>query len=656
MPLHATASRWLDRSGFLLLAALIVLPAWMIPRFSHEAVKIGTEYHVVVVAWALVVVLGTARALEGRSVAAGGEGSWFRRFMIAFGAWVAASALWAEQPAVHLAYAASVFALLGAGQVLVGWVEADPRRRDYVFALLAALLASEVVIGLAQHFQLLSKDLFKLTWPGSYVDGWLTSVGARGGKGQVYGTIGNPNYYAELLVVLLAATAGWAASRPTEKARVALAITLFGGLLVLLYASTRSAVLGLVVGAFVAIAISGAWRSIDLRAWWGAPRGRAAMIVGGIALAAIVAVAGGNLVTKVGSAFESDFSVESRLVNWRAAMGLWSIKPIQGHGLGGWKRESVDILATQNPEGLPASSSNSRFFQVHNEPLQALTELGLIGSGLLLAGFLAWCREVTRNDALPTAQRVGLVAAAVGVLVAAGFGFPFHIPMTALAIVVVLALGVARDRAPGPEALEEPWRWAYALTAFVVLGSVAKTLVEVGVAPALTASQYAFFAQETLRKDRTGKGADVLLAYASEIDRFKAQHVLLALQTLGTQKRYQEVVDLYAKHGNDGLAMSARLLHARALAELGRKDDAIKDYQAVAHYYHCSTKAYVQAYRELGKLGVDIPEPIAASERTSIGKPGSGRPDDLAPAADADDDAPGGREGPSEKGEDDLGR
>ena len=609
------AARALDGLTPALLAVTLLAPVFIIPVQLDDPSRVMSEVLIVAGCWLLITCIGTARALRGQTFLGGGRGSISRRLLAAVGLWTALSVTWGLQPAAQWSYVLTVLSYLLAAQSVLGWLEGGEGRRRLLVALLASVMAIEVAVGLAQVGKVNFAKWQAGVASGGLLDGWLGTVGTRARLGIPKGTLGNQNYLAELLAVLVPLMVGAAFSARHLVLRLGAALLALLGFGVVIWAATRAALLGLVVGAVLALATTGTWRALRPSAWWGEPRRRAAVLVTVIAVLGLGAFAGARLSEKLGNLQRGDSSLLSRLDNWQAGASAWADRPLQGYGPGGWKLVGVDRLVEINPDGLSTDSSQSRLYQLHNEPLQALVELGLVGILLLLGALIFWLREVARNESLTQAMRFGVSWGVLAVVVAGCFGFPFHIPLTAFAILMVVALGLARgpspEEAPAP-LVPEARRWAYAIAVLLLSGLVGWGVMVRGPMPMHDASYYHYLGAVSERKNEDAKGIEVVYALAARLDRFKAEHVVEQLGELYGQKRYQEMLTVYDANADQGLGMDALLFRGVALFRLDRKDEAIAALRKVEAYYGPRDRNDRLARRYLKALGVDLPEPSAA--------------------------------------------
>jgi putative inorganic carbon (hco3(-)) transporter len=182
--------------------------------------------------------------------------------------------------------------------------------------------------------------------------GFSDAVAAR-----VIGSFGNPNAYAEYLVVALAIVASVVLTERRAWRWVAGAV-LAGGLVAFALTYTRGSWLALLVGVLAASLI------VDIR--WSA-----AFAALGAALLAIVP---GGL-ARLTSVFQAKGGASVRLPLWRLALHMVGLHPFTGVGLGGYLRAlTAQVKAT--PEIVPPGIE---LFSAHDSYLMVAAETGIPG-------------------------------------------------------------------------------------------------------------------------------------------------------------------------------------------------------------------------------------------------------------------------------------
>jgi tetratricopeptide (TPR) repeat protein/O-antigen ligase len=138
-----------------------------------------------------------------------------------------------------------------------------------------------------------------------------------------------------------------------------------------------------------------------------------------------------------------DDAITFRLQTWKQAMLIFRDHPVRGVGLSNLE---VEFPKYQSAflEAMTLTK-NTRVVRAHNEYIQVLVDLGLIGGAVFL--FFLWrlgklcVLAVGRSRAAgDVATVMGLVSGLAAFLVVAAFAFPFEVPGSALSIFVVVGL------------------------------------------------------------------------------------------------------------------------------------------------------------------------------------------------------------------------
>jgi O-antigen ligase len=155
--------------------------------------------------------------------------------------------------------------------------------------------------------------------------------------------------------------------------------------------------------------------------------------VAGVGAVAIAAVA-------VGSRFS--FDSPDRWDSIRAAWRLFTEDPLTGAGPG---LTRLTIERTQGGVGI--------YRYVHNEYVQVLTELGVIGGVLLVVFLFAIVLRLRRHRPQPSAYALGLgvLAGVAALVVHAGFDFVWHIPAVPLFVAALIGLALPEPQADQDE-------------------------------------------------------------------------------------------------------------------------------------------------------------------------------------------------------------
>lgn len=313
----------------------------------------------------------------------------------------------------------------------------------------------------------------------------ISSIEAAIGVGQHYGlnmtmglglnydsfsTLGNKNYVAELLAMLIPFSIGclFYARNPAVKLLFALNIVMM--LVNVIVTQTRGSWFGLFGGLLVFIAVmvprldGGARKKLGV--------GVAAVLlvaVGMITLSengVILKKPGVSYVRRVTNIFKKgDLSIQSRLFIWGGTYEMIKDWPATGVGFGAYKIRYLDSLKSyiksQKLKSIPGFFRDVNAKEAHNEYLHVLSELGPPG----IAAFLWFIFELVRfffagfRKCADPGLRIVLMAT-LGGLVSIGlsalFGFPYHIVPTTMFIcaLIVIAISIVADaEAPAVESV-----------------------------------------------------------------------------------------------------------------------------------------------------------------------------------------------------------
>jgi O-antigen ligase len=475
-------------------------------------------------------------------------------------AWLAVTSTVAYHPVAAWRHTALVTTYVALGLALLGWVEGHPRRRQFLLGILVASVAGQVAVATLQTAKVSLLPLAPGTGP---LEDWIRMVATGAMRGDPLGTLGHVNYLSEWLALTApVAIAALFVSRGTWP-WASLPLGLLTAWL-LWRADTRAIQLGGLLG--LPLAAWAAWREHRM-----AKRLSVGLLTAGSILAAVAA-------WQWVSHLQSEVAVALRLANWRAAWDIWLAHPITGAGLGGFKILSMPALLAAYPDGPPPHGAVERLLQVHNEPLQLLTELGLVG-GAVAAVFLSiWAKATARNISWSPLMRFGFLGGVGAFVVASCFGFPLHVPLTGLMLVFVLVLGVA-DVVQAP--IEGEWpRWP----AVLVLGILGVASLTVDAWPNYQAHRVA---HEGDRHRREGDWPAAEAAYLQADDgmRFKGRLRWFWLETLVRQGKYVEALALYDASAREGLGLDADYWRGLALEGLGRQQEAAATFHRMTRFF-----------------------------------------------------------------------
>ncbi|MCL6643209.1 MAG: tetratricopeptide repeat protein, partial [Candidatus Bipolaricaulota bacterium] len=337
------------------------------------------------------------------------------------------------------------FGLLGL--LIVNTIESE---RDIKILLSALLLSASIasVYGLLQYYGRL---------PGP--------PGFLGGSSAMISTFGNPNYLAGFLAHLLVPGIALSVMVQNRWARL--------GLLGLLISMTAALVAANSVGAYLAalfavIFFFSGMLIFRLSSAIASQRRWVLAVVILLALTVWLQSPPGPLNALLGRAATSESSPIERVVqffqrlweensgiarswNWWIAYEMLKAHPFVGVGVGDYKVEFLEYKARfkETPLGGQYNFYLPRAIQAHNDYVQLIAELGLIG--LLAVGFFAGtlirsAHSFVRSSASPE-SRVWVIALSAGIvafLTDALVSFPLHLPASELNLVLFISLLYAR--------------------------------------------------------------------------------------------------------------------------------------------------------------------------------------------------------------------
>lgn len=587
----------------LLVPLLLLAPALFAETLTAETLKVSPEVLILLVGGFMVLATGVGRALGGRPALGGGAGSRARWALAGVTLWVGVTSGLAFNPRMAWIFAATFITYMLVGQSLLDWLEDGRARRKVLVGALGGLALIQALLGATQLLKWPYRAWADATpiWPvpgGAWPHDFLLAVASGADGGTAFGTLGNPNYLAECLVLLwpvLFVSVLSLRSRWTKVGGFGVLLLIAG---VLFGTGARAATGGLILsGLAAAWLVWGTGAVSRLRQVWGSSRGRMGLGLVAAAMVVLLVVAGGPMAAKLqrlGSGI-GDESISSRLINWRVAVGMVAERPIQGVGIGNYKALSTAKLAEAYPEGIPEVATKTRFAQAHNEPLQAFVELGLVG-GLLLLGALAfWVRETMANESLSQRMRFGLIWGVGAMLVAGLFGFPFHIPVTAIALMAVLALGLASER-PAAPVLSAPMRLVYAGVVLAVLGVLCWQVAVKDALPLHAGARYQHLGEKLAEVDSSDTTLTVL-GLAERTQRFRVETLEAELRTLVAAEKFDEAIALYDRSTREGMGLGSLYWKGRALRKAGRTQEAYDTFARLAKLYPEGTPVNKRATR-----------------------------------------------------------
>ncbi|HJQ01004.1 MAG TPA: O-antigen ligase family protein [Jatrophihabitans sp.] len=381
----------------------------------------------------------------------------------ALAGWALIDATARQRPGEAIGY---LVLLAGMAAVLIGCARLDAQARDL---LLTGLLGCGVLVALLGWLGV-AFHLARLSWQGQRL--WRASS-----------TLTYPNATAVILAMLVLVALALLAVTPHSLGLLLASTVLLTGELATL---SRAGYLGVAVGVLVLVAVRGpravvrvgaapvlgaAVAAAGLLPATTSPSAHPAVAVAGLlaglvvgALPALRPIRGGSrLLTGLGLALLAGVSLavgltrlhtairavstarltvedSERAASYRAALRLFDQHPLWGVG------PDLRTLTWTSNRG------TSTYRYAHNEYLQVLAELGIVG-GLLLAVLLVLTfRRLYQAQLSGTAISAGALAAAAALTVHAGFDFVWHIP--AIPLLAAALVGLALPESPAGRATQ----------------------------------------------------------------------------------------------------------------------------------------------------------------------------------------------------------
>lgn len=292
-------------------------------------------------------------------------------------------------------------------------------------------------------------------------------------------TFVNRNFFAEFIVCTLPFSA-LLLTRVKDKASAFLLTFSIGfNVAALMMASTRSALLGMLILAVLVPGMLLSFRKQFASTGWRLGHGLAlaallavtVLTIGSIdtANARLIAESGrGNAIDRATSRFVSmtkgaeysqgSFSV--RALMWKSTARMIEAHPFAGVGAGAWE--------VQVPIFQEAGSQLETDYYAHNEPLQLIAEYGLAGWLFFasLLAYLAWAAYRTWADRSDAGRREAplralTLASLLVFLLVSNAGFPWRLACTGVLFALTLSILAASDvrLGPGQHFLWRPVAW-----------------------------------------------------------------------------------------------------------------------------------------------------------------------------------------------------
>lgn len=322
---------------------------------------------------------------------------------------------------------------------------------------------------------------------------WLSHAFALAIRVRIHGTLGNPNVLATFLLIAVGATCLLAVDQRGIR-RVLLLLALCVEIIAMALTYSRGGYAGL----------AGLVLSSVVFLWPVRRRARPVIVTAGVvAVLAVLALPSVGLRAGSVTLDEGD-TAASRLFIWRTAVRTWQAHPAWGTGAGTFNA----AYAAYRPPGALTTYAMLRIpGSAHNDYLQLLAEIGLVGAAVLSVaiGWGLW-RGVARYRSGSDGDRVwlgGWASMVVGLAVSSAANSTVSsIPGAVMLGVVTAAVAahLSRDHPP----LRWPKRWL----------AVPAVALVVGLPPLLPApTQASAYQQEAMRDVKGGRYADAVAAF-----------------------------------------------------------------------------------------------------------------------------------------------
>lgn len=335
----------------------------------------------------------------------------------------------------------ATFLALPLAAAAAAWVASSlAGRRENNYLFISAFILTHFICGLYAVAQYYGLDPF--TWALSY------------GPGRVFSSMGNPNFLAGQMVLVLPVlgalgTSSGGVMRWTARA------SFLACFLALVFAQTRGAWLGLGAGAVVAGA---AWASSrrflpPLRAAMWAPAIAAACI----AFFSIPSInrTGLSVPAQIASSVDlNQQSARQRFFWWQSAAGMFASSPVVGAGAGNFLRNFPAFSAHYTgkwPGLVPALADHP-----HNDPLFILCEYGVIGLGLLLWMATWWVAKGLKGVRRGSLLNLGIISGISGLAVHSLWNMPLSIQGTVMTAGFLLGMSFPAGEPAGESRLRTP--------------------------------------------------------------------------------------------------------------------------------------------------------------------------------------------------------
>ena len=493
------------------------------------------------------------------------------------------------------------------------------RERKDVNLILFALLASGFLAGLYGLLQYLG------VMRGAAIGGH--------GAGNIISTMGNKSYLGGFLAYILFPAVVLVVrlrSRPLRAAAIVLISFTFGMTLVV---EQTAVVVSLVLAAIAFIVGWLVFRPIEpIR------RNRIWLIALGLTLVLtfLIEAPSGPLNSVVGlSADGSSWigriwaanSGKTRSWDWWIGWEMFKDHPLTGVGLGNYKLNFVPYKAKflATPRGASYDFYIPRAAQAHNEYVQIVAELGIIGiiallSFLVVIPLSIWIRLRTDRD---EADRLDILLFASGIvafLVHSLVSFPAHLPASSLAVLVVG--GLLFSRPYGDSAMVQARLSGWGMRSMVAAIALIGLVVSVVAGRDLEANMLMGKGTEQLQLGDYN-AAEATLKRSLRLDFAPRQTYYYLASAQAKLGKYDEALANYERCFTRFVDESVYLTYADLAVSLGRTDEArekleillashpSRDIETKAHYIEANIalkdKDYNRAIEILEELVSDSP-------------------------------------------------
>ena len=230
--------------------------------------------------------------------------------------------------------------------------------------------------------------------------------------GRVISFFDNANTFAQVLVMMLALNLGLIFASKTFWGKLASAATFCFGLVGIAMTYSRASWIGLVAAVFLFVLIAER-RLIPV------------LIVGAVAMLPFLPA---SIYNRILTIFDpSDSSTSSRFPIFSVGLKVWNTSPVIGIGLG-------SELSAKLAHNSGWYHQRFKFPHYHNIYLQLAVELGILGAGSYVAGFVAACKETLRAVTAPDTDRgllymiAGCFSGLAGIMVCGLADYFWHYP------------------------------------------------------------------------------------------------------------------------------------------------------------------------------------------------------------------------------------